>query len=854
MIVEVENIGKLEFPDNTNPDVIKETVKRLVGEKESDEPGFMEKYLPSVKRVGEIYGQEVSQGLEAMERATQKPTGRNIIQGFLGALQYGFSPLTAGVKGIVREPVEQGLKDVGVPEGAAEFAGEMVEAAAYFVPYGKAVQMAIKGQKAMAELKTVQQAIVQAKSIKPKTTSKPLEFPKELADDVIQDAVKPISEANQKILKTTAVDDVVEQLKPAMQQWDPTQKRITQEIVDYMVGNPKEIEKIASAYKLSPGQLAAQMKETMTLAGRDLGRMGKLAKELKKKYQTDYMRQLSASIEKDLPEIAVLDKFMNKWKTVENVRRSALVSQFATTARNIISQAGRLTLGSIDDAFQGAANAFLKSGGEVPLNSAKSTLRAMGEGLDTWTATINRMRPKERKKLVEILGTQNAINAKSQLFTTPVQDVVLTSKISKTLNYFNTTQEYFFRNIAFEAKLRQLSRQAGIDFKNLKGVDLPEEMLNQAASHALEMTFAAAPTSKFGQQWVKFMSNPIMTSFINPFPRFLYGNALPFLKNFSPIGFLEAASPKTVAGIVSGNPEKFSKAISRATLGTIMLNTANHIRSSEYGGEKWYELKFGDKRLDTRAFAPFSTYLFIAETMQNPEKIKPADYGSALLSLNRIGGTGLVLADVLRSRSAETTVNVIKRLGGEYMAGFTVPARTVKDIYSAVDPEEAIIRDVKGDEFFGPSKRNLIGISQTLPKRKSPLKVGDLKSETPLLRQFTGLSYRTKNELEKEVALLDLPYSRIYPRTGDAEGDRKVSQIMAAILEKAYPLLTEKTQYKQMDEITRKIILSKLFSDAKKDARNLMMQIDPDIAIKIKIDSIPKDVQKLMELRGILPK
>ena len=674
MKVNVKDIGTLEFPDGTDMAVVQNTVKKVIAEKNGDQKTFMDKYLPSIKSVGEIYQEQISQGEQAMEKATSKPTGKNILGGFIGALQWGMAPLTAGVKGLVREPIQGGLEDVGVPKGAAEFVGEMVETGAYFLPYGKLVQTAIKGGKAMEEAKMIGKAAKQIKGLKaPKTTSKALKFPEGLPGDAIADATKPISKANQKILKTAVVDDVIKELKPAMQGWNPAEKRITQEIVDYMVSNPAEIEKIGKAYRLSPEQLTAQMKETMTLAGRDLGRMGRLAKEIKGKYQTDYMRQLSLAVEKDLPEVAGLDKFMNKWKTVENIRRSALVSQFATTARNVISQAGRLTLGSIDDAFQGAANAFLKSGGDVPINSVKSTLRGLGEGLDAWTATINRFNPSGRKKLLEILNTENAIAAKAKMFTTPVQDVVLTSKISKTLNYFNTTQEYFFRNLAFEAKLRQFGRQAGIDFKNLKSADFPEKMLNDAAEYALEMTFAAGPKSKFGQKWVSFMSNPVMTSFINPFPRFLYGNALPFLKNFSPIGFLEAASPKTVAGIVNGHPEKFAKAISRATLGTIMLNTANYIRSSEYGGEKWYELKVGGKSIDSRAFAPFSTYLFIAETMQNPDRITPGDYGSALLSLNRIGGTGLVLTNILQSKSAETTINTLRGWEALIFQGLVFP-------------------------------------------------------------------------------------------------------------------------------------------------------------------------------------
>ena len=100
--------------------------------------------------------QEVKSGEEAMNKALEKPTGRSIVGGLVGALQWGFSPLTAAVKGIVREPIQQGLEDVGVPKGAANFAGEMIETGAYFIPYGKAVQTAILGKEALETAKTVQ--------------------------------------------------------------------------------------------------------------------------------------------------------------------------------------------------------------------------------------------------------------------------------------------------------------------------------------------------------------------------------------------------------------------------------------------------------------------------------------------------------------------------------------------------------------------------------------------------------------------------------------------------------------------------------------------------------------------------
>lgn len=858
MKVSVENIGTLEFPDGTDPVVVEKTIKNLVGKKKEKPTGFVGKYLPSIGRTADIYKEEVASGQGAIKTALEQPTGKNIVRGAIGVLQYGFSPFTAAAKGLVGEPVQQSLerigaiKDVRVPVYGGtipEFVGEMAETAAYFVPYGAAVQKAIVGKEAMQTLSQAEQVM---KSVG--TAKKALQYPTGMSKKTIDKATKPVSKSSEKVLKRSVVDEVVSKVKqPVSATWKPGEKRITQQIVDYMMQNPQEIKKVASKYKLAPDELAAQIKHTMTLSGQELQRMGKLAKEIRSKFQTPYMKQLSAALEKDLPEVMLMDKFGTAFRVAENVRRSALISQFATTFRNIISQGARVGLGSIDDAFQGAGKAYFKSAGKPIIESAKSTLRGLGEGLDLLTSTVNRMRPSQRRKLIKLLESQNALNAKATMFTTPVQDVVMTGKVTKALSYFNRVQEYFFRNITFEAKLKQLARQAGINFKHLGPQDIPEKMFDEAARYAVEMTFAAMPKSKFAADWVRSMTHPIMTAFVNPFPRFLYGNALPFLKNFSPLGFLEAARPSVVADIVGGNPEKFVKAISQASLGTIMLNTASFIRNSKHAGEKWYEVKVGEKSYDTRAFAPFSTYLFLAESMQNPEKIKPSDFGMALLSLNRIGGTGLVIADVMRAKDAATMVDPLKRMAGAYVSGFSVPARTLKDIYSYVDPEEAIIRDVKGNEFWGPTIQNIPGYSQSLPEAVTPLKVGPIKTEQPLLRQFSGLSYKIKNDLQKEVDELQVPYTTIYPRTGNAEGDRVVSRIMSHVLDSAYPRLQENSTYTMLDNLTKRIVLSELFREAKRSARDVLLQTNPSLALKIKIDNIPDDIQKLLQRKGVLP-
>ncbi len=853
--VQIEGVGIVEFPDNTPEEIIDKAIKRdYFPEKlEAKKPTFMGKYLPSVKRTGEIYNQEVSQGAQAMSKMLENPTGRNIIGGVLGAGQYLLSPLTAGAKGLVGEPEEQWLNTLGFPESVSKFGGSLAENAAYMIPYGSLVKQAMNVPKVISGgMKTTETLIPK---ITEKVPKEALKFPEEMNPNIISEVTTPISQTQKAILREDVVGDVIKAVKePVSLTWEATgKKRITQEVVDYLMQNKAQIPATLEKYQLSGEQFAAHIKETMSTSGRQLGQMGNWAKEISKQFQTPQMKQLAEFMEKDLPEMPLMDTVANVAKKIENVRRATLVSQTATTVRNAISQFKRLTLDSVDSAFQGAMKGALGEKGFVVGNKQgiMSTLRGFGEGLDTWTATINRFKPKEREALTNLLEADNAIKAKSKIFTTPVQDVVLTQKVTKLLNTFNTAQEYFFRNIAFEAKLNQLLKSAGVKggIKGVKPTDIPEEMFNKAADHSLEMTFTAMPKSKFGRDWVKMNTNPVMTALLNPFPRFLWGNALPFLKNFSPISFLEAINPKTVAEIASGNPEKFAKAISRATLGTIMLNTAIKIRSDpNLGGEKWYEIKVGNRRLDTRAFAPFSSYLFLAESMTNPENIKPADFASALLSLNRIGGTGLILTDIIRGKKAETVVNTLSRLGGEYLGSFSTPFRTIKDLYSAIDPEEAKIRDVREKELVGPTMRNIPGISQTLPVAVSPLQRKEIETETPVLRQLTGLSLKNKTAIQKEIDTLNLDSSAYMPRSGIPEADREISRYMGPMVEDNVGKLLSSPFYKNQKEPTKRLLLGLFFKEMKEQARNELIKNKPDLAIKVQIKRQPEDIKTILGL------
>lgn len=856
----VDGYKPFNFPDDMSQEDMKGAIDKYISENETKTSERYSGPTGQFVKIWDIANQQATEGSERVQKAVEEPTGGNIINGVLGAMQYMVSPITAIGKGVFRDPVEIASKAVGAPEGVTNFLGEMAESVDILLPYGSLVKTAMATKKTVEGAKMFDEAVKTIKLgndikkiISAKTTGKPLEFPENMPEGLISEVQKRIDGTGKKIMAEEFTDDLIDAVKDKVgPKWNPADKKITQEVADYLMSDPKEIDSFIKRYPgYTPDKFAAELLETMKTSGRQLSIMGKWAKQLKKSMKTPTMNKITSYLEKEIPESYTTDRVMVAWRAIENVRRGLLVGQVATTMRNIISQGGRLGLGAIDDAFQGAVKGFVQ--GEGAVDSIMSSLRGMGEGLDVISATLSRLSSKDRKLLENILDTDNAIKAKSVMKGAPVHEVALGNKIARIANTLNTTQEMFFRNIAFEAKLNQILKSSGIKggIKGLNPADIPEEALKQAAEYSLEMTFAAMPKSAAGKEIVKIGTHPIFTSLINPFPRFMFGNALPFLKEFSPVGFLDALDPKVVADLASGNVDKFAKSASRATIGTILLGTANYIRNSDMAGEKWYEVKSGDKSYDLRAFAPLSTYLFVAEAMSKPENIKPGDIFSSIFSLNRVAGTGLVISDIIRGKKAETVMNVVERIGGEYLGSFSTPLRTIKDLYSAIDPNEAVIRDIRESEFLGPTLRNIPEVSQVLPEAKSPLKTEPLKTESPVLRQFTGISYRVKTAIESELDNINFDKGMVYPKTGIPSADRKVSEVMAPVVEQAANNILNLKGYQNLDAQTKRVIWWSIFKEIKSKAMDDVSKTNPSVALKVKIERTPSIIKDLLKSKGI---
>ena len=187
----------------------------------------------------------------------------------------------------------------------------------------------------------------------------------------------------------------------------------------------------------------------------------------------------------------------------------------------------------------------------------------------------------------------------------------------------------------------------------------------------------------------------------------------------------------------------------------------------------------------------------------------------------------------------------VKKWLAQYISSFTVPMRTVKDFYSAIDPEAAIYRDTRGEsigeEVLHSTLTNIPEADQLMAGARSPLREGDLITEPvnvfglevpgPVFRQLTGLTLKRKNRVEKEVDKLGFDGRTYRPKTGVKEADRRVSEVMAKTVTTVLPTtVINRLWYQKLTKAQKRLVLSELFKEIKAQSRDYVVSgRDPEV-------------------------
>jgi hypothetical protein len=617
------------------------------------------------------------------------------------------------------------------------------------------------------------------------------------------------------------------------------------------------------------------------------GRTGKvmsdLRKELGKVLSAD---ELAAA---GLDDVQAAGTVFRVMRGAINFWRGSITSQLATAVRNLEVGLVRMPLKFFEDVASGSVQAFAgATGRRGAFVGATENLTAMWRG----------MTPRTRRGIERLLRQVDESEDKlastglfGRLFQTPVHDMLdtgVTGGAKRVLNFLqlaNRTQENFMRSIAFDAMLSKRLLQMGIKKEELFGLgperwiisqalkisdplltrELPEaqaralwqramkqarEMykpvrraLTESVNEALEVTFALRPSQKMWNHLFAVYGEFPAAALIHPFPRF-FANSIKFLKEHSPFGlarFMTEGQRSAISRAIAakgmgagGIQREATEALGKAMSGYMLHAGALALRNSDMAGERWYEIRVGDKIVDARPFNPLAAYLLLAEQMRklaDPDAagppLKVRDFAEAFAGIRRFTGTGLFIFNLFDS-DVESFTKGVTRTASELVGGFTIPFRTFKDFLATAKEDEAVFRAKDG--IFGPLINNLPLAGATRAPEPRAAREGYVGEEPPIMgiaaptfRQLTGVIARTRTPVEAELINRDVSAR---PGTGDPELDRSIMEAAGPEIDERISRVIQSSRYRRASDVDKRAILSREVSRIRSRAKERIFRTD----------------------------
>lgn len=583
-----------------------------------------------------------------------------------------------------------------------------------------------------------------------------------------------------------------------------------------------------------------------------VGKNPELAERLKMVLYDANNKQLSIARKLWNPIVNTTQKATKLW-------RSLLVTQIGTSVRNAITQGGRVGIGIIDDGINGAMRSLFKK--ETPT-------AAFSNATEDVMAILRRFSPEKRKELSDLIDKFPL--QKKELESYLLSDVSPQGKILKGLNILNSTQETFFRRIAFDARLNSNLTRLGKtfdDFKDLinkypsvsampiKEKKIVTSIIDDSVEHALQMTFAASPKSELAKTILKLYNEiPILSIAVNPFPRF-WMNALKFTTEFSPLGVLFKTGG-------SKNPEVAYRAVSRAMTGTMLYSAALVIRNSKFGGKSWYDVitdpdNRPNKTTDIRNFNPFAGMLFVAELGNRIKDVidgkrtelgfSTGDLANATIALRRTDWTGLPILDALVDQkddilsSPGKLLKTLKPIMGNFIAGFATPVKNFRDIiegtYRGGDLE---VKSTKESPFWGPLLETLPFARESLPGRPAVTSPGIATRENVAKKQLLGTAEKTKTDVNFELDSLDISIGDFLRPSGSPFADRLIAGKLSELVEGYVRVLMNMPDYKALPIEKKKEIMLDMLKNLKSEATQELREENPIVDLRLTAARLPK--------------
>ena len=573
-------------------------------------------------------------------------------------------------------------------------------------------------------------------------------------------------------------------------------------------------------------------------------------------------------------------------RRLDELRRSAMTSQVATTVRNTASGVSRMGIDVLTKAFDRGLSKFVHGATGGKYGTTTGGFSAPNE--DVFAIIMGVMNKKETDAVQELF-MQGFTKKSAQLFRA-MQDVIdsgvpdsaRTSKLrilGKELNALNTASDDIFKRAAFVGNLKRgLNELAAKGQKEGKFVDLNlaniirdgrfnevfntkqgKAIMDKAIDEALYFTYQRTPDNATARSLIKLAhSVPFVTSSLVPFPRFI-ANALRFTYEYSPVYLLDAG----FARFAAKNADNFEE-VSKGLVGTAGLVGAMAFRNSEYAGEKWYEGRMPDgSTYDMRPFFPAAPYLWVADLVTRYQNAKDDPTADPIVGessfftegLQALSGTQFragfgiyaidkALEDMLGAKdNAEALQKIGINMAANVANTYSIPLTFGQDIYNTfLSPDdERLVRDTKSSDMLSLLVNKSLAripanyaiekyLEETFGKTKapeiyeSPTRAGALRRVTPFTRQYMGiLKQERKNWFEKEVDDLKISKRIISRKTGIPEADILLNQHFGEYIEDyVTPTLQNSEDYEKMTAAEKRNMMVNVIGHYKQEIEDLV--------------------------------
>ena len=525
--------------------------------------------------------------------------------------------------------------------------------------------------------------------------------------------------------------------------------------------------------------------------------------------------------------------------------RGALTSHIATAVRNVWVSAGRSGMQSVDSVFDAVIRKSMGKTAVSPL-----------EGLEMWG------------RVFKYQGTKEAAQAVLQFKPTQwrklygdileAQEAARNSNVGQAIgimNWHNAIQEKFTRNVAFTTALDRELGMRGMDLisiiKNQQTAAIPLDAVMKSVDEALAFTFAKNP--EFGTGW--WHANKLMHQWwavpFTPFPRFMY-NTAKFYMEYTPFGLIDILRRN------GGTTRDWAKQVT----GALALGSAYLFRSSNVAGEKWYQVKVGDKTVDLRPFNPLAGFVFMAEAIrrfnQGEQPMPAREILEGIAGLNLRAGTGFALMDQMVDSMSNYgwedfwQWEKIKQSGGEtfgeWLGGFATPIQQLTDL-SDQFIDEPYKMERKGNPMADP-------FLARMPVRLLPPAVNPMTDTTPQRHatalRFLGISVEgPRTAAEKEFQRHGMGPGHVMPRTGLVEWDRIAAAHMAMMTDAMIEPFVTTPNYQGLSSAQQRLALRQITAATREIAMEFAIRKNPKLAGEAKMMTMPSLERKVLtELFG----